>query len=183
MVKVLVAFGSRYGSTSEIAHAISTHLNNQDIETQLLNLKEIKQKNWPSLKNFDGILIGSGIKIGAWTKEAKKFLKQIRSDNITSPIGAFVSCGEAGDPDKQSEAKKKYIEKVLAKFGVKATLHDAFGGVLDLTEASNLGGLNKKMLSLASKEDPTIKQGEKNDGRDWAQIEKFAINFCNLLKN
>jgi menaquinone-dependent protoporphyrinogen oxidase len=183
MGKVLIAFGSRYGSTKEISEKISEILKNQELETQLLNLRDVKRKNWPFIYNFDGILIGSGIMMGAWTKEGKKFLKLIQSKNITKPIGVFVSCGEAMNPNNKSIANDKYLGKVLEKFGVKASLYEAFGGVFDLSKESNLGKITKKILLAVSKEDPTIKPDQRNDGRDWAQIEKFAIEFSNLVKN
>ncbi len=182
MGKVLVAFGSRYGSTQQIAEKISDFLKDQGLETQLLNLKEIKQKNWPALNNFDGILIGSGIKIGMWTKESKAFIKFAKSSNINNPLGAFVSCGEAMNPNNRSSARDRYLAKVLAKFGIQASLYDAFGGVFDLSETSNLGKINKKILVTVSKEDPTIKPNQRNDGRDWEQIKQFAMEFSKLVK-
>jgi menaquinone-dependent protoporphyrinogen IX oxidase len=182
MRKILIAFGSRYGSTKEISERISEILNNQELETQLLNLRTVKQKIWPSLNNFDGILVGSGIMMGAWTKEGKRFLKLIQSKNIIKPMGVFVSCGEAMNPNNVPIAKDKYLVKVLEKFGVKASLYEAFGGVFDLSEESKLGSITKKIVLAGSKEDATIKPGQINDGRDWAQIEKFAIEFSNLVK-
>ena len=183
MVKVLIAFGSRYGSTKEIAEKISKHLQEQGIETQMLNVREVKQKVWPSIKKFDGAIIGSGIKMGSWTKEGKKFLKYIESSDVSIPIGAFVSCGEAMNPENQPIAKEKYLTKVLEQFGVNATIYDAFGGVFDLSENSNLSSMTKKILAAASKEDPNIKVGQINDGRNWNQIEHFSMNFSKLVKH
>lgn len=68
--KVLIAYGSRFGSTEEISIKISHTLEEQEIETHLLDLKKVKAKDWPSLEAFDGVLVGSGIRIGKWTKEA-----------------------------------------------------------------------------------------------------------------
>ncbi|MGZ4853036.1 MAG: flavodoxin domain-containing protein [Halobacteriota archaeon] len=73
--KILIAYGSRYGSTEEIAHSMARILANAGLETQLLDLRRTKQKDWPPLASFDGVLVGSGIKIGRWTKEATAFLK------------------------------------------------------------------------------------------------------------
>lgn len=61
---VLIVYGSRYGSTEEISQEIANVLENKGIETQLIDLKKMKSKDWPSLESFDGVLVGSGIKIG-----------------------------------------------------------------------------------------------------------------------
>ncbi len=182
MVKILIAFGSRYGSSQEIAEKISVLLKDQGLETQLLNLKQVKQKNWPSLGGFDGILIGSGIKIGMWTKESKAFLKFMLSSVFNKPVGAFVSCGEAINPKNRSTARERYLSKMLEKYGVNAALYDAFGGVFDLSDTSNLSKMAKKILIAVSKDDPTIKPDQRNDGRNWEQIKQFALEFSKLVR-
>ena len=74
--KVLIAYGSRYGSTAKIARTMAQTLENEGLEPQLLDLNQTNQKQWPSLASYDGLLVGSGIKIGRWTGEATKFLKK-----------------------------------------------------------------------------------------------------------
>ena len=73
--KVLIVYGTRYGSTAEIAKELAILMENQGIATQIVNLKEVKRKSWPLIDEYDGILVGSSIKIGRWMKEPKKFLE------------------------------------------------------------------------------------------------------------
>ena len=78
---VLIVFTSRFGGTDEIAHEIADELESKhNIQTQVLNLRDgIKV---PSLEKFDGIIVGSGIKMGRWTKESYNFLKKNQSNNF-----------------------------------------------------------------------------------------------------
>ncbi len=184
MKKILIIYGSRFGSTAEISEKISEYLNKEGFTTTLMNLKDKSSKKKLKIDDFDGILIGSGIKIGSWTKEAKKFLKENtkalkQKENL---LGIYVSCGEAMNPNKCEVAREKYIDPILNQYGLSPGLKQAFGGVLDLSENSTLGFLNKKMMELASKEDPNIMKGKRNDFRNWEQIFEFAKNFASHVK-
>ncbi|MHA1688633.1 MAG: flavodoxin domain-containing protein [Promethearchaeota archaeon] len=150
-----------------------------------MNLKDKLSKKNLKIKDFDGILIGSGIKIGSWTKEAKKFVNENKKTlkQKEDLLGVYVSCGDAMNPNKYEEARKKYIDPILKKHDLSPALKQAFGGVLDLSENSNLGFLNKKMMELASKEDPTIIKGKRNDFRNWDQIFEFAKDFATCFEH
>ncbi len=183
MKKVLILYGTRYGSTEEISQELAKVLEDNDIETQLINLETSKKSDIPSLDEFDGILLGSGIQIGKWTKNARKFVKKY-ADELKSKenmLGVFVSCGDGGNPEKREQAKNNYIKKVIEPYNINAGMLEAFGGVLDLTEDSKLGGFSKKMLMMAAKEDPNIKPNDKNDLRDWDRITGFGKKFSDLI--
>jgi menaquinone-dependent protoporphyrinogen oxidase len=191
--KVLVAYGSRYGSTEEIAHSIADTLEEEGLETQLLDLKRMKQKEWPPLASFDAVLIGSGIKIARWTGEATSFLKKHADElKVLKPkglvVGVFVSCGLASNPEQRQEARQKYIEKILTDLGIKDVVDavDAFGGVYNLSPSAPMGFLDKKMLAMGAQQmvkDGTLTEGARNDLRDWNQIRTFAEHFAILVKD
>jgi len=191
--KILIAYGSRYGSTEEIAYSMAEILANAGLETQLIDVRRTKQKDWPPLASFDGVLVGSGIKIGRWTKEATVFLKT-HADELKGlkaqglVVGAFVSCGMASTPGQQDEARRKYLEEVLTNVGITDVVdtYDAFGGVYDLSPSAPIGFLDKRMLGMAAKQmakDGTpLTEGARNDLRDWDQIRTFTEHFAQLVK-
>ncbi|MHA1490882.1 MAG: flavodoxin domain-containing protein [Promethearchaeota archaeon] len=185
MKKVLIVYGTRYGSTEEVSNKIVNTLKEKAIDTSVINFKDLITENQPNLEDYDGIIIGSGIKVGQWTKETKKFVENnlefFKNSNVI--LGVFVSSGLASNPEKIVELKKEYIENVLNQYGIVADLYDVFGGVLDLSKDSNIGFLGKKMIKMVSKDDPRIKPNQRNDLRDWNQIKKFTENYANLLKN
>jgi menaquinone-dependent protoporphyrinogen oxidase len=183
--EVLIAYGSRYGSTEEIASKISEILEEKNLKTTLINLKSFKSKDSFNFDAFDGILIGSGIKIGKWTKTARLFLEYIKDKSIdkNKVLGIFISSGEAGNAERIPNVRENYIENVLKETEIKVDLYDAFGGVIDLSQNSELGFLVKKMIKMAAKKDPNLKDGERNDGRDWNQINNFAEEFAKLINS
>ena len=191
--KILIAYGSRYGSTEEIAHTMAEILENAGLETQLLDLRRTKQKDWPPLASFDGVLVGSGIKIGRWTKEASAFLKTHAEElKALKPkglvVGVFVSSGMASTPGQQEEARRKYLEEVLTNVGIidAVATYDAFGGVYDLSPSAPMGFLDKRMLGMAAKQmakdtGTPLTEGARNDLRDWDQIRAFTEHFAELV--
>ena len=48
--KVLVVYGSRFGCTKEIAQKIGDILEEEDFESHVINLKEVRRKNWPFIE-------------------------------------------------------------------------------------------------------------------------------------
>ncbi|MHA2500342.1 MAG: hypothetical protein ACXAEL_12305, partial [Candidatus Hodarchaeales archaeon] len=61
-------------------------------------------------------------------------------------------------------------------------LYDAFGGVFDLSETTELSWINRKMVKMAAKDDPNIELNKRNDLRDWDQINKFIDSFASRIK-
>ncbi|MFX1514503.1 MAG: flavodoxin domain-containing protein [Promethearchaeota archaeon] len=186
--KILIAYGSRFGSTEEISTHFKQTLEERGFNVELINLKTKHQKV-PTINNYSGVLIGSGIRIGRWTKEAKNFLKahipEINENRARTIVGIYLSSGEASKPEERPGAVEKYLVKVFRELGLDLGGHilfDAFGGVFDLTESSNLGRLNKRMLRMAAKEDPNIDPDGRNDWRDWEQINAFLENFITKIQ-
>ncbi|MFW9997232.1 MAG: flavodoxin domain-containing protein [Candidatus Odinarchaeota archaeon] len=185
--KVLIAYGSRFGSTEEISSEISRILEEKGIETSIINLRNVKSKDWPSLEAFDGVLIGSGIRIARWTKEARQFLMKNREVLNTKTLGLFVSCADASLPGTVDKARKEYLEDVMEEIGIAAGIYDAFGGVFDFTKSSKMSFIEKKMLLTVGKQRAEdnislIKEKERTDLRDWDQIKSFADKYAELVE-
>jgi len=185
MKKTIILYGSRYGSTEDVAVKIGEILKESGIYINVYNLKEIIKDKQFNLNDYNGVLLGTGIYAGQWAKSAKKFLK-IYSEKVkerNQPCGIFILCGEASDTSKIPELKKRHVEDKLNKYGLKSQLFDVFGGVLDLSEETRMGKFEQKIIKMINKKDPNVKLGQRNDFRDWQQIEKFALSWSNLIKN
>ncbi len=112
MKKVLIVYGTRFGTTKDTSEKIRDLLVTKEIEV-FINLKDKKS----SLSSFDGILIGTGIKMSMWTKKIKKFIKNYKKElsNRNFIFGFFINCGTASEKKRINEAKEKYIDKKNAK--------------------------------------------------------------------
>lgn len=181
MKKALIMFGSRYGTTKDTSEKIRDILVTKEIEVHLVNIDEEE----PSLSGFDGVLIGTGIKITMWTKKIKKFIikhkKELESRKFK--FGFFVNCGTASQKEKINEAKENYIDKKMQKIRLSYDIADAFGAIYDFSENSALSNMSKKIIkaSLIKEEGWEKVENKLYDLRDMNQIKKFAEDFATSL--
>jgi len=87
-MRVLISYGSRYGSTEEIANKISGHLKDLNIESTVIDVK--KERKWPTLEEYDGIIVGSGIKISKWMNEPRKFLEKNSQELKNKKLAVYI---------------------------------------------------------------------------------------------
>jgi menaquinone-dependent protoporphyrinogen IX oxidase len=180
MKKALILFGSRFGTTKDTSEKIRDILASKEIEVDLINVDEGE----PSLSGFNGVLIGTGIKISMWTKRIKKFIKKHKKelDNRNFKFGFFVNCGTASEKEKINEAKEKYIDKKIKKIGLSYDIADAFGPIYDFSETSAMSNMSKKIMKAGLKDDGWEKGDDiLYDLRDMDQIQKFVEDFAALL--
>lgn len=185
MSKVLILYGTRYGTTRGISDEIEKNIKAKGIVTESYNLKEHPIKKIPPLKDYDGVLLGTGIMMGRWTKSIKNFVNKRKSElnKIQDNLGFYVCCGEASDQTKIKTAINKYITLKLEDIGLMPALVDAFGGVYDLTNESAITGITRKIVIGIMKNEYGVidPEGKLHDFRDWTQIKDFAVKFSNLI--
>jgi menaquinone-dependent protoporphyrinogen oxidase len=182
----LIVFASRFGSAGEIAEELAEELEKNGMRTEVLDLKNLKNKyNILPLEEFDGIIVGSGIKMGRWTEEALKFLEINKEILNQRPLGLFVSSGEAANPLTYPLAHEKYLIKIMEKLGITADMTEAFGGVFDFSSSSKYSFIEKKILKKIAKSNETgfiVHDGKLNDFRNWQLIRQWATDFSQLVK-
>ncbi len=182
MKKVLIIYGTRYGSTKEISEKIAEILGEKQLGLTLVNISE---GDVPSLREFDGVLIGTGIRIGKWTKKIKKFVKKNLDElnNRDFKLGFYISCGTASKKEKVQEAIENFLISNAEELGLSLDLYDAFGGTYDLRESSPIGKIVRAALKASLKEEEgwEIVENKLYDFRDWDQIKSFAEKFASLI--
>jgi menaquinone-dependent protoporphyrinogen oxidase len=182
-MRVLIAYGSRYGSTEEIAHRLAGFLGEEGMEATVLDVK--RERRWPSLEGYDGVMVGSSVKISKWMREPLEFLRRKRGELEGKRVALFVSCMSVlTDPEN---ARVELLEKVMGKAGVEADMYMAFGPVMDLGPGSRIGFLEKRIAGSAMREWSKEQGMEfdakgRNDFRDWDKIRDFARKFANSLR-
>ena len=185
LTKVLILYGTRYGTTKEISGEIEKIIQEKGFKTESYNLSDTNLKNIPPLDSYDGVILGTGIKINRWTKTAKKFLKKRKAEliKIQNKMGLYVCCGEAAKKSNINGAIEKYIIAKLEEVGLKPSLVDAFGGAYDLREGSAIDGMTRKIVIGIMQKEEGIEnpEGKLHDFRDWEQIKSFANKFVDLL--
>ncbi len=190
MKSILIVYASRFGSTSEIAQELADTIENDTeiFNTTIFDLHD-KTRKIKDIERYDGIIVGSGIKYGRWTKESFNFLKKFRTTIIDNkiPLGVYVSSGNAANPSTYEKAKRKYLDDVFRKLNLnngEIVLAEAFGGIFDLSSNSNYNFIEKKMIKRVARSKDTgfiLQDGKLNDFRNWQSIQNWGTDFKNLI--
>lgn len=168
MNRVLVAYGSKYGATAEIAEAIGRALKERGLEAEVRRAGSVR-----SLDGFRAAIVGSAVYAAHWRGEALRFLRTHRDWLARHPVWLFSS-GPVGADDKDADeaeterwTKPKKVQELAADIGARA--HVVFGGKVD----DDRGFLRKRM----ARDMPE----ETRDRRDWEEIARWAAGIAAAL--
>jgi menaquinone-dependent protoporphyrinogen oxidase len=170
----LICYGTRYGSTGEIAERIAEILKGKGVSVDVVNLKKEKVED---LISYDLIVVGSGIQANRWTKEPKKFLKKNKEALSEKRVAIFVSCGSASEPEKCDEAREKYLLQVAREYPeINFVSMGLFGPRYDSTQGNFFTKKIMKGILEELAENPE-NPPDMIDLRDWTEIEKWAVSL------
>lgn len=165
--KILVCYGTRYGSAGEIAENIGEILRNRGATVDIINLKKSKVKN---LETYDLVVVGSGIQMGKWTKEPLKFIKKNIIILSRKKVALFVSCMTATKPESCNQARRNYLDNIAADFPEIIPISmGLFGGLIDTSKGNIMTKAIMQTLAKSFAEEGE-ESSERVDLRDWEQI-------------
>lgn len=188
MNKVLIAYESEYGYTTQVANFIKDKLVERGLDTISVDVKRSEGVEVYPLEQYKGIIIGTHIGTSAFKKLRKTFFKkdlaQYKDDShfvavfSNSPTHMILLV----KPDNDN-----YTRYVSKKLGFVPDALEVFKPVLDFTASSPLRSDDLKMYRFISKRKLKIGGIEVdlngvNDFRDWNNIAAFADAFAELLK-
>lgn len=176
-LRALVVYGTRWGGTVKVAEKIGATLTKQGIPTHVVDAK-----NSPSVKQYDIVIVGSGISAGSWTKDASCYLKNHAEELREKKTALFVSCG-AVEKEDQKERDADYDSLLVAvarKYGLSPVSYGFFGGILDFK--ANYTLFEKLIVTLSKNKLKRlgIDTTKPYDFRDWNQIETWAKTIAQI---
>ncbi|MFN2225008.1 MAG: flavodoxin domain-containing protein [Anaerolineae bacterium] len=166
--KVLVAYGSKYGSTAEIADAIGQVLREAGFDADVRSAETVQD-----LASYQAVVLGSGVYAGMWRKEAAEFLEAHQAELAERPVWLFSS-GPSGKGDpvelldgwRFPDAQKPIADRISPRD--MAVFH---------------GNIDRDKLNLAEKLIVKAVKGEFGDFRDWEAIHSWASGVASALSS
>ncbi|HEY95017.1 MAG TPA: hypothetical protein G4O15_08780 [Dehalococcoidia bacterium] len=157
--KILVAYGSKYGGTAEIAEEIGKVLKQEALEVDVHSADHVSNP-----ARYDAFVIGSGVYAGMWRKEAVNFVKNNEKLLADKPVWIFSS-GPTGEGDiKDLMSGWEYPGKIRPAIeSIKPREITVFHGVADPEKMSFFDKLILKMVKAPS-----------GDFRKWEAITDWA---------
>lgn len=137
-MSTVIIYSSKYGCTEDCANYIKRSLS--DISA-LVDINKTKFSTI-CIENYDTVIIGSSIYIGAISKKMQIFCKEYVDVLCTKRIGIFLCCGFSAD--METYLTKNFSSVLLEK----AVVTKCFGGE---GRPNNMKGLDRLILKVATK--------------------------------
>ena len=173
-MRVLVAYGTKWGSTADVAKELASVLEKKGHLAELMDLgKDVSA----DLEPYDLVVVGSGIAYGSWSKGAIRFL--VRNAKVLSEkrLAMFACCGDLlFDPSKTEECENQYLREVAQRHGLEPFSLGLFGGVIDFDRYTFgvKGILSMRNAGKRDIKDREIDPDKPYDFRDWEKIRAWA---------
>ena len=123
MTRVLIAFGSKRGSTREIARAIAWTLEETGLEVDVRPAAEVGD-----VGSYGAVILGGAVYMNRWHRDAKRFGRRFTGALRARPVWLFSS----GPLDLTAEEREippvAFVAKLAERIGARG--HATFGGRL-----------------------------------------------------
>ena len=173
--RVLIGYGTRYGSTAETAEEMAKAVQEAGAEADVVDLK----KSAPShpLQDYDLVVIGSGIQAGRWAKEPLKFIEKNLDELAQKRVAIFVVCGYAANPEQCDYAQIEFLNKIVEEYPALAPVSTGlFPGVFDFSKYNfAVRALVKRIVK--SQMEPNEEVPEKIDYRDNERVREWITRL------
>jgi menaquinone-dependent protoporphyrinogen oxidase len=157
MARILVAYASKTGSTTEIAQAIAKEL---QAAGHVVDITEVGSVT--SLSGYNAVIIGGPVYMGKMMGEVGKFVRRHYNDLKDLPVAGFiVGLG----PVSKEPASIMQAEKVL---------HAALDPLKPVAVTAFAGRLDPEKLSWFQKWITKKVKSPVGDFRDWTAIAAWA---------
>jgi menaquinone-dependent protoporphyrinogen oxidase len=158
--RILIAYGSRCGSTGGVAESIGQVLSAAGASVDVRLVKDVND-----LSPYQGVIVGSAIRMGKWLPEAVEFVKTHQDRLSRVPVAYFAVCLAMKDDAPENRHKALgYLDPVRKQFPqVKPVDIGLFAGAVDY-----------KKLSFAYSLILKVKGAPEGDFRNWEAIRTWA---------
>jgi menaquinone-dependent protoporphyrinogen oxidase len=162
--KILIVYGSKCGSTAEVAQTMGDVLGQRGFSVDVKSAKSVA-----SLDGYHAVIAGSAIRYGQWLGEATNFLKQHQARLRQIPVAFFtVHALNVDDSGASRQAREAYTAPIRQV-------------VTPVSEAFFAGKFEFAKLSFLEKTIAKAVKAEEGDPRDWDKIRAWAVEAVTKL--
>ena len=162
MKRTLVAYGSKHGSTKEVATAIAADLRAAGHDVDLLSAGAAVVAG---LDGYESVVIGGSLYLGRWHSDVCRFMRRHRTALGRVPLAVFALGPRTLDRADVASSRKQ-LDDALERVGVEPQLVTIFGGVLD-----------------PSKLHFPFNRMPQTDARDWRAIDACSEEVGSMIRD
>jgi menaquinone-dependent protoporphyrinogen oxidase len=120
---VLVAYGTKNGSTASIAKIVGEELRDQGASVDVRDAVTVR-----SLEGYDAVVIGGALYTGRWHRAARRFVRRQSAALRQRPVWLFSSGPLDDSADRSDIPPVGQVAAAVAKINARG--HATFGGRL-----------------------------------------------------
>ena len=170
MARILVAYGTKYGSTAEIAARVGQRFTDAGFDTDVL-----QANSGIDITKYDGLVVGSPIYGGKWLADPTLILVVNHERLRTMPIVLFsVGMIDVKHPGKLRELHDAWVEEAFVQEDVR----------LNVIASGTFGGAywRRNLPFWMRIVDSMFRFSPQGDYRQWDQIETWADETAQSLR-
>ena len=162
--KILITYGTKAGSTAEVAEAIGEEMQSAGAEISVQPVEAVKD-----LDPYDAVVVGSAVRMFRILPKTKRFLRKHKRNLQKIPTAYFLVCLTMSENTPENVKQAKKFARPMLKTTEPVSL-GLFGGCMD----------PDKLTGFAAK---TMQSQPKEDHRDWEAIRVWARETYSDLMN
>ena len=172
--KFLIVYGTKEGQTAKIANCLGEVVVARGYLADISNARKIRGKI--SLDDYSGVLIGSSVHAGFWSRAVRHFVSRHNSQLNSLPSAFFsVSLTDATGTPEQRTLLASNIEKFCNKSGWHPKMVGRFPGALAFTK---YGCCTRWLMKKAAKSNGQTTDASRDlEYTDWDEVRKFGNEF------
>lgn len=148
---VLVVYGSRHGSTREIAQAVAAALAERGSEVELHPAAAMRG----ALGERALVVVGGALYSGRWHRDAKRFLRRHRDELMQLPVAVFASGPRETDAAAWARSRLQLDRELARRPWLEPVTTGLFGGA----------------------DPPRRGARARRDARDWQVVRAWATDL------
>lgn len=170
--KLLVAYATRYGSTEEVAHSITSTLSQLGIHVDVSPMHDIH-----TIDDYDAIILGAPLYIGKLHNNAHHFLARFKEQLVRKPIAIFA-LGPISNDEEEMQGSRNQLDRNLGHYDwLKPIAVEMFVGKYD---PAKLNFFHKLLTVLPAS---PIHGLTATDNRNWDAINKWTNDLVSLVEH
>jgi menaquinone-dependent protoporphyrinogen oxidase len=172
-MKLLLLYGTKKGSTAEVADFIAAALREEGLEVDVANASDFRE----DIGTYDAFILGSPVYTGLWLPYVLQTIDTLIPAIGQKPVYCWVSCIRVLEPEGYQHVRQNYMPvEIFSRLNVQDVA--VFAGKLDLNEIDF-----DERWTLAIRYDGVSNPTElTGDYRNWDAIRAWAHKIALHLR-